>query len=196
MGKVWDITSEQSQQTFPGHESDINAVHYFPNAMAFGTGSDDASCRLFDKRAYKEMMQYTHDKILCGITSVNFSLSGRFFFSPGMTTSTATCGTHLPASKLVYWQVMTIALVASVSLPTAWPFAPAAGIHSLSSGPNYWTSTAPGGQSVASMIGLCRWPAQCIRSRQCSCSSLVSYGVVFWKRLPGVAMVGRLLFER
>lgn len=79
--KVWDITSEQSQQTFPGHESDINAVHYFPNAMAFGTGSDDASCRLFDKRAYKEMMQYTHDKILCGITSVNFSLSGRFFFA-------------------------------------------------------------------------------------------------------------------
>jgi guanine nucleotide-binding protein G(I)/G(S)/G(T) subunit beta-1 len=44
-------------------------------------GSDDASCRLFDLRAYREMMQYTHDKILCGITSVAHSSSGRFLFA-------------------------------------------------------------------------------------------------------------------
>ena len=31
-----------------GHESDINAVHFFPNGLAFSTGSDDASCRLYD----------------------------------------------------------------------------------------------------------------------------------------------------
>ena len=31
-----------------GHESDINAVHFFPSGHAFSTGSDDASCRLYD----------------------------------------------------------------------------------------------------------------------------------------------------
>mmetsp|Transcript_21218 Transcript_21218/g.46240 ORF Transcript_21218/g.46240 Transcript_21218/m.46240 type:complete len:343 (-) Transcript_21218:71-1099(-) len=79
--KLWDLNAKHCQQTFPGHESDINAVHFFPSGLAFGTGSDDASCRLFDIRAYREMMQYTHDKILCGITSVNFSASGRFLFA-------------------------------------------------------------------------------------------------------------------
>eukprot|EP00163_Fabomonas_tropica_P006710 TRINITY_DN1628_c1_g1_i8.p1 TRINITY_DN1628_c1_g1~~TRINITY_DN1628_c1_g1_i8.p1 ORF type:complete len:346 (+),score=65.75 TRINITY_DN1628_c1_g1_i8:360-1397(+) len=79
--KVWDVRSGECVQTFTGHESDINAVQFFPNGMAVGTGSDDASCRLFDLRADRELMQYTHDKILCGITSVAFSASGRFFFA-------------------------------------------------------------------------------------------------------------------
>merc|ERR1712194_83960 len=67
--------------SFVGHESDINAVHFFPNGLAFSTGSDDASCRLYDLRAYSELMQYTHDKILCGTTSVAHSLTGRFLFA-------------------------------------------------------------------------------------------------------------------
>jgi len=84
--KLWDTrdapeNSGIAQMTFTGHESDINAVHFFPDAQAFGTGSDDASCRLFDLRCYREVTQYTHDKILCGITSVSFSISGRFFFA-------------------------------------------------------------------------------------------------------------------
>jgi len=79
--KLWDLDAAKCTQTFAGHESDINAVHFFPSGFAFGTGSDDASCRLFDIRSYSEMMQYTHDKILCGITSVAFSVSGRFFFA-------------------------------------------------------------------------------------------------------------------
>eukprot|EP00727_Mastigamoeba_balamuthi_P011193 m51a1_g6697 hypothetical protein (438) ;mRNA; r:84038-86455 len=79
--KLWDIRSGKCQQTFQGHESDINAVHFFPNGMAFGTGSDDASCRLFDIRADRELMSYTHDNILSGITSVSFSNSGRLLFA-------------------------------------------------------------------------------------------------------------------
>jgi len=79
--KIWDVRTDCSSQTFTGHESDINAVHYFPNGLAIGTGSDDASCRLFDLRSYAEMMQYTHEKILCGITSVWHSVSGRFLFA-------------------------------------------------------------------------------------------------------------------
>jgi len=79
--KVWDVNSADSVRTFAGHESDINAVSFFPDGNAFATGSDDASCRLFDLRACKELQQYTHDKILCGITSVDHSLSGRYLFA-------------------------------------------------------------------------------------------------------------------
>jgi len=79
--KLWDSRSGKCVQTFQGHESDINAVQYFPNGMCFGTGSDDGTCRLFDIRSDRELMQYTHDNILCGITSVAFSKSGRYFFA-------------------------------------------------------------------------------------------------------------------
>jgi guanine nucleotide-binding protein G(I)/G(S)/G(T) subunit beta-1 len=95
--KLWDIRTGKATQTFTGHESDINAVQYvtcpssltlgltivprfFPNGDAFATGSDDASCRLFDIRADRELNTYTHDNILCGITSVAFSISGRILF--------------------------------------------------------------------------------------------------------------------
>jgi WD40 repeat protein len=99
--KLWDIRSGKATQTFTGHESDINAVSYvfdpfippfslndvfmyqwrfFPNGDAFATGSDDASCRLFDIRADRELNVFTHDNILCGITSVAFSISGRILF--------------------------------------------------------------------------------------------------------------------
>lgn len=58
---------------------DVN--RFFPNGLSFVTGSDDASCRLFDIRAHKELQQYTHDSILCGITSVALSVSGRYLFA-------------------------------------------------------------------------------------------------------------------
>jgi len=79
--KVWDVRSGRCTQTFTGHENDINAVQFFPSGTAFGTGSDDATCRLFDLRADAELMVYNHDSILTGITSVAFSLSGRFLFA-------------------------------------------------------------------------------------------------------------------
>ena len=53
---------------------------YFPNGYAFATGSDDATCRLFDIRADQEIGMYSHDNIICGITSVAFSKSGRLLF--------------------------------------------------------------------------------------------------------------------
>jgi len=81
LAKVWDVKNPSSVRTFGGHESDINAVTFFPDGNAFSTGSDDASCRLFDMRCGNELMQYTHDKILCGITSVSHSVSGRFLFA-------------------------------------------------------------------------------------------------------------------
>ncbi|CAG0891022.1 unnamed protein product [Cyprideis torosa] len=79
--KLWDIRDGTCRQTFPGHESDINAVTFFPNGMAFATGSDDATCRLFDIRADQELAMYSHDNIICGITSVAFSKSGRLLLA-------------------------------------------------------------------------------------------------------------------
>eukprot|EP00742_Colponemidia_sp_Colp-10_P000245 GILJ01000278.1.p1 GENE.GILJ01000278.1~~GILJ01000278.1.p1 ORF type:complete len:345 (-),score=57.67 GILJ01000278.1:232-1266(-) len=79
--KLWDINSGKCVKTFIGHESDINSVHFFPNGNAFATGSDDASCRLFDIRAYRDLASYGSEKILCGITSISFSSSGRLLFA-------------------------------------------------------------------------------------------------------------------
>lgn len=57
--KLWDIRQQKCSQTFAAHDSDINAIQFFPNGNAFGTGSDDASCRLFDIRADRELQSYT-----------------------------------------------------------------------------------------------------------------------------------------
>lgn len=56
--KLWDVRTGKAVQTFNGHESDINAIQFFPDGNAFGTGSDDASCRLFDIRADRELNTY------------------------------------------------------------------------------------------------------------------------------------------
>jgi len=80
--KLWDHrASKNCVKTFSGHESDINSVQIFPDGNAFGTGSDDSSCRLFDIRAYQQLNKYSDDKILCGITSVAFSITGRVLFA-------------------------------------------------------------------------------------------------------------------
>lgn len=79
--KIWDVRTGKCVQTFAGHESDINSVHFFPDGNAFGTGSDDSSCRLFDLRSYGQVNEFGNGRILCGITSVSFSRSGRFLFA-------------------------------------------------------------------------------------------------------------------
>mmetsp|Transcript_35849 Transcript_35849/g.73064 ORF Transcript_35849/g.73064 Transcript_35849/m.73064 type:complete len:358 (+) Transcript_35849:88-1161(+) len=79
--KVWDIRSGKCTHTFHGHQSDINSVAFFPDGRAFGTGSDDASCNLFDLRCYGAVNSFASPRILCGITSVGFSKSGRVLFA-------------------------------------------------------------------------------------------------------------------
>lgn len=79
--KLWDIRAGKCMYTFVGHESDINAVSFFPDGRAFGTGSDDSCCRLFDLRSYQEVNQFASDRILCGITSTAFSKSGRLLLA-------------------------------------------------------------------------------------------------------------------
>jgi len=80
VAKLWDLRTGKCVQSFTGHEADINAVQFFPNGNAFGTGSDDGTCRLFDIRADRELIQYQSGKEL-GVTSVSFSVSGRYLFA-------------------------------------------------------------------------------------------------------------------
>jgi guanine nucleotide-binding protein G(I)/G(S)/G(T) subunit beta-1 len=79
--KVWDIRTGKCTMTLRGHESDINSVSLFPDAKAFGTGSDDSTCRFFDIRACAQVCEFKNDMVLCGITSVSFSRSGRLLFA-------------------------------------------------------------------------------------------------------------------
>lgn len=59
----------------------LSFFQFFPNGFAFATGSDDATCRLFDIRSDQELAMYSHDNIICGITSVAFSKSGRLLLA-------------------------------------------------------------------------------------------------------------------
>lgn len=107
--KLWDIREEQCRQTFGGHESDINAIgvrmrkispallhqssmqacfphhfsffQFFPNGNAVITGSDDATCKLHDLRADQDLLTYQDSSIMCGVTSLAPSLSGRLILA-------------------------------------------------------------------------------------------------------------------
>lgn len=48
VANVWDMRTGECVQMFEGHDSDINSVRFYPSGDAFATGSDDATCRLFD----------------------------------------------------------------------------------------------------------------------------------------------------
>ncbi|KAM4602563.1 guanine nucleotide-binding protein subunit beta-5b [Polymixia lowei] len=78
---VWDMRSGQNIQSFETHDSDINSVKYYPSGDAFASGSDDATCRLFDLRADREVAIYQKDSIIFGASSVDFSQSGRLLFT-------------------------------------------------------------------------------------------------------------------
>jgi guanine nucleotide-binding protein G(I)/G(S)/G(T) subunit beta-1 len=79
--KYWDVRAGKCVGTFPGHESDINSVKLLPDDKSFVTGSDDTTCRLFDVRSQRQLNLFSHDAILCGITSVDVSLSGKYMFA-------------------------------------------------------------------------------------------------------------------
>ncbi|XP_076444214.1 guanine nucleotide-binding protein subunit beta-5-like [Babylonia areolata] len=77
---VWDMRTGECVQMFEGHESDINCVRFYPSGDAFASGSDDATCRLFDLRADREVNCYRKESIIFGCNAVDFSVSGRLLF--------------------------------------------------------------------------------------------------------------------
>lgn len=84
---VWDIRCPQrATHVYKGHESDINFVDFFQDGRTFATASDDSSCRLWDIRSYRELKKFQdapegQDPIMCGVTSVASSSSGRLLFA-------------------------------------------------------------------------------------------------------------------
>jgi len=82
--KVWDIrvsSKKQSVLSFTGHSSDINAVQFLPDGTAFGTGSSDSTCGLFDLRAHQQINTYTAPKIISSANSITFSRGGRLLIA-------------------------------------------------------------------------------------------------------------------
>jgi guanine nucleotide-binding protein G(I)/G(S)/G(T) subunit beta-1 len=80
--RLWDIrVGENSVKVFQGHDSDINSVKTLRNGYSFVSGSDDASCRLWDIRTEDYLQVYQDERILCGVTSVDVSYSGRYVFA-------------------------------------------------------------------------------------------------------------------
>lgn len=89
--RLWDIRLKPPNcnvRTFRGHLCDINAVSFFPQfdngvnlPAAFATASDDSTCKMFDIRAVSQIQKYGEsESLICGITSIQFSKSGRMIF--------------------------------------------------------------------------------------------------------------------
>lgn len=79
--KVWDLRAGRCVQTFVGHEGDINAIRFMSHGLAFGTGSDDSSVKIFDLRSYARVNEMVNESVVCGVTSIDFSISGRVIFA-------------------------------------------------------------------------------------------------------------------
>eukprot|EP00300_Choanocystis_sp_HF-7_P043255 c9848_g1_i1.p1 GENE.c9848_g1_i1~~c9848_g1_i1.p1 ORF type:complete len:343 (+),score=53.24 c9848_g1_i1:92-1030(+) len=77
--KLWDLRSDKSICSFTGHTADINDVSAFPTGYGFATASDDGSLKFWDTRV-QGCMQTMSTELSCGVTSVAFSLTGRYLF--------------------------------------------------------------------------------------------------------------------
>jgi len=56
---VWDIRTGSYVQTFEGHESDVNAVRFYPSGDAFVSASDDATVRIKEKISKNFHMKFS-----------------------------------------------------------------------------------------------------------------------------------------
>jgi len=87
--KVWDIrTSEKYIGNFPYHTADVNTVCWFADMQSVLSGSDDGSVALLDMRSFRRLNRYfysenqsLHSADPSGVTSVDCSHTGKFFFS-------------------------------------------------------------------------------------------------------------------
>lgn len=79
---IWDARVAKAVSVFQAHESDVNSVEFLGSGYAFGTGSDDASCKIFDMRCLaREVQCFKNEHLLSGVTSIAFSKSGRLLFA-------------------------------------------------------------------------------------------------------------------
>lgn len=78
--RLWDMRTGKCTRVFVGHDGDVNACEWFPDGNAFATGADDQVARVFDVRADRLLLEYSHPDVVAGVTSVSFSKSGRELF--------------------------------------------------------------------------------------------------------------------
>ncbi|ETO34353.1 guanine nucleotide-binding protein subunit beta 1 [Reticulomyxa filosa] len=112
--KVWDHrASTRCILNFWGyHKNDINCVRFFPNKRSFVTASDDASCRLFDLRAYKQMAIYQYDS-QNAFCVVDVSSSGYYIF-----------GGYEEPNFVMAWNTITTEQAYQLQHPTRVPYNP------------------------------------------------------------------------
>ena len=58
-----------------------NCVEFCNDGYTFVTGSDDASCRLWDLRSSRELGKFCDEAVIHGITSIGISKSGRIIYA-------------------------------------------------------------------------------------------------------------------
>lgn len=80
--KVWDVRDHKADvMTFPGHDSDINAVDSGADGNYFCSAGDESVIIMHDVRSYGPVQNYTTPNIVASITSVAFSQSNRVIFA-------------------------------------------------------------------------------------------------------------------
>lgn len=82
--KLWDkrIGGVSVVATFKGHEKEVHSIKAFPSKTAFGTASEDGTCRLFDIRCGRQMNIYADDENRnLGATSLAFNSTGSIIFA-------------------------------------------------------------------------------------------------------------------
>lgn len=70
-----------AKMLYTEHESDINSVAFYPDGFAFGSGSDDMTCKLWDTRTHQEVNVFRNNTMVTGVNSIDFSKSGRIMFA-------------------------------------------------------------------------------------------------------------------
>jgi len=80
--KVWDHRDSKADvMTFPGHESDINAVDASRSGNYFCSAGDESVIIMHDIRSYGPVQSYKSPNVVASITSAAFSNSSRLIFA-------------------------------------------------------------------------------------------------------------------
>jgi guanine nucleotide-binding protein G(I)/G(S)/G(T) subunit beta-1 len=80
--RVWDVRQGKCTHTFFGHDSDVNAVDFYPSGNVISSASDDSTCRMFDLRSRGTIAVFS-DQMKMGscVTSIAHSASGSLLFA-------------------------------------------------------------------------------------------------------------------
>ena len=102
--RIWDIRKPKPcTHTFYGHDSDVNAVEFFPNSHAISSASDDSTCRMFDMRTRGPLAVFwDRQKTGSCVTSLTHSKSGALLFA-GYEDHTAVAWETATSSSYVFF---------------------------------------------------------------------------------------------